>query len=119
MELPDDASLAILERWPVATLTTLAEHGQPHAVPIVFARSAGALWSPVDGKPKRGGELARIRHVRRDPRVSLLLWLRADGAAEIRDAANRSRGADEVATALAALRRKYPQYERVALLGPG
>jgi len=130
MELPDDAIATVLERWPVATLTTLAEHGQPHAVPIVFARSAGALWSPVDGKPKRGGELARIRHVRRDPRVSLLFthyqddwsllwWLRADGAAEIRDAANRSRGADEVATALAALRRKYPQYERVALLGPG
>jgi PPOX class probable F420-dependent enzyme len=132
MELPDDATLAILERWPVAALTTLAEQGQPHAVPIVFARSAGALWSPVDGKPKRGGELARVRHVRRDPRVSLLFthyqddwsllwWLRVDGAAEIRDASNRRRGADdadEVAAALAALRRKYPQYERVALLGP-
>jgi PPOX class probable F420-dependent enzyme len=128
MELPDDAILAILERWPVATLTTLAEQGHPHAVPIVFARSAGALWSPVDGKPKRGGELARVRHVRRDPRVSLLFthyqddwsllwWLRADGAAEIRSAPQHRRGEEE-ASALAALRRKYPQYEHVALLGP-
>jgi PPOX class probable F420-dependent enzyme len=122
MELPDDAIEAVLERWPVATLTTLAESGRPHAVPIVFARAGGALWSPVDGKPKRGAELARIRNIERDPRVSLLFanyhddwsllwWLRADGEAEIR-------GADETA-ALAALRRKYPQYEHVALLGPG
>jgi PPOX class probable F420-dependent enzyme len=130
MELPDDAIEAILERWPVAALTTIAESGRPHAVPIVFARAQGSLWSPIDGKPKRGGELARIRHVRRDPRVSLLFthyqddwsllwWLRADGAAEVRNAANRRRGADETAAALTALRRKYPQYERVALLGPG
>jgi PPOX class probable F420-dependent enzyme len=129
MELPDDTIVTILERWPVATLTTVAMDGGPHAVPIVFARSQGSLWSPVDGKPKRGSELARVRHVRRDPRVSLLFahyqddwsllwWLRADGAAQIRSAANRRRGAEEVAAALAALRRKYPQYERVALLGP-
>ena len=129
MELPDDAIDAILERWPVAVLTTIAESGRPHAVPIVFARAQGSLWSPIDGKPKRGGELARIRHVRRDPHVSLLFthyqddwsllwWLRADGAAEVRNAANRRRGAEEVAAALTALRCKYPQYERVALLGP-
>src|SRR6185369_6268485 len=65
-----------------------------------------------------------------DPRVSLLFanyeddwsrlwWLRADGTAEIHSAANRRRGAEEVAAALDALRQKYPQYERVALLGPG
>ena len=121
MELPDDAIEAILDRWPVATLATSGDRG-PHAVPIVFARAAGALWSPIDGKPKRGGELARIRHIRRDPRVSLLFshyeddwthlwWLRADGVAEIRS------GPAEAA-ALSALRRKYPQYERVELLGP-
>jgi PPOX class probable F420-dependent enzyme len=90
-------------------------------VPIVFARAAGALWSPIDGKPKRGGELARVRHIRRDPRVSLLFshydedwtrlwWLRVDGQAEIRG------GADEAA-AIAALVRKYPQYQRVDVLG--
>jgi PPOX class probable F420-dependent enzyme len=120
MELPNDASESILERWPVAALTTLSAKGRPHAVPIVFARAHGALWSPVDGKPKRGGELARIRHVRGDPRVSLLLshyepdwsllwWLRVDGAAEV------WRGAD-AADAVAALQRKYPQYEHVPVL---
>jgi len=127
MELPDDAIEAILERWPVAALSTAGDRG-PHAVPIVFARARGALWSPIDGKPKRGGELARIRHVRRDPRVSLLFshydedwtrlwWLRVDGEAEIRRAPTDRRGAGEEA-AIVALRRKYPQYEHVALLGP-
>src|SRR5688500_920528 len=106
MELSDDATLAILERWPVATLATVAEQGRPHAVPIVFARSHGSLWSPIDGKPKRGVELARVRHIRRDPRVSLLFshyqedwsllwWLRADGDAQIRSAPQHQRGEEE------------------------
>jgi PPOX class probable F420-dependent enzyme len=121
MELPDDAVESILDAWPHAALATSGDRG-PHAVPIVFARAEGAIWSPIDGKPKRGGELARIRHIRRDPRVALLFshyeddwtrlwWLRLDGRAEIRS------GPAEAA-ALAALRRKYSQYERLALLGP-
>ena len=120
VELPDDAIEQILERWPIAVLATSGARG-PHQVPIVFARAEGALWSPIDGKPKRGGELARVRHVRRDPRVSLLFanydadwsrlwWLRLDGQAEIRGAP-----AD---AALAALRAKYPQYAQVPVLGP-
>ncbi len=126
MELPPEAIELILERWPVAALGTAGDRG-PHAVPVVFARSQGSLWSPIDGKPKRGSELARIRHIRRDPRVSLLFanyeddwsrlwWLRADGAAEIRNAHERRRGADEAEAALAALRRKYPQYAQVPVL---
>lgn len=123
MELRDETIERILERWPIAVLSTAGPRG-PHAVPIVFARADGALWSPIDGKPKRGGspsELARVRNIRRDPRVSLLFanyhadwsqlwWLRIDGAAEIRRAP-----ADD---AVAALRRKYPQYAEVPVLGP-
>jgi len=126
MELSDDAVAALLERWPVAVLSTQGERG-PHAVPVVFAHAGGALWSPIDGKPKRAGELARIRHIRNDPRVSLLLsnydadwsrlwWLRIDGTAHVRTAPQPIAGAEE-ASAIAALRRKYPQYERVPLLG--
>ncbi len=128
MELPDDAVELILKGWPVASLATVSEGGRPHVVPIVFVHVAGGIWSPIDGKPKAGGELARIRNVRRDPRISLffehyeedwtrLWWLRVDGEAEVRAPADP--GADpEVAAALAALRRKYPQYERIPLLGP-
>jgi PPOX class probable F420-dependent enzyme len=120
VELSDETVDEILERWPIAVLSTAGTRG-PHAVPIVFARAEGALWSPIDGKPKRGGELARVRNIRRDPRVSLLLthydadwsrlwWLRVDGEAEVRRAP-----AD---AAVAALRRKYPQYAQVPVLGP-
>jgi len=126
MELPPEAIGSVLDRWPVAVLSTSGDRG-PHAVPIVFARARGALWSPIDGKPKRGGELARVRHIRRDPRVSLLLshyeedwerlwWLRVDGEAEIRTAPPQVSGVDEAA-AVAALRRKYPQYSRVPVVG--
>ena len=120
MELSDETVLQLLDRWPIAVLSTAGPRG-PHAVPIVFACAEGALWSPIDGKPTRGGELARVRHIRRDPRVSLLLanydadwsrlwWLRIDGEAEVRRAPAEA--------AVAALRRKYPQYEQVPVLGP-
>lgn len=116
----------LLERWPVARLATLAEGGAPALVPVVFAAAGGRLWLPVDGKPKRGGELARVANVRRDPRVALLLdryeadwsalwWLRIDGAAEVVAGAT----APGVADAAAALRRKYPQYAATPLFRSG
>ena len=112
----------LLARWPVARLATLGPDGAPALVPVVFAASGGRLWLPVDGKPKRGGELARVANVRRDPRVALLLdryeadwsalwWVRIDGAGEIVAGA----GAPGVADAAAALREKYPQYAETPL----
>jgi PPOX class probable F420-dependent enzyme len=116
--LPEDETQRLLRSWPVARLATLAPGGRPHVVPIVFAWHAGAVWSPVDGKPKRGGPLARVRHLESEPRVSVLLdhyetdwrrlwWIRVDGRAAL----VAGDGAAE-----AALRAKYPQYgEGVAL----
>lgn len=90
-------------------------------MPIVFARVDEWLWSPIDGKAKRGGELARVRNVRREPRVELLLdhyeadwsrlfWLRVRARAEL------AGGADPLfAEVEHALRAKYPQYEQTAL----
>jgi PPOX class probable F420-dependent enzyme len=123
--LPAELALRVLERWPVARLATLGPEG-PHAVPVVFARAGGQLWSPVDGKPKSGAELARLRHVRAEPRVGLLLdayteewselwWLRVSGEARVVEAADPARD-PEVATAVAALREKYPQYGAVPVL---
>ena len=106
----------ILARWPVARLASLARDGRAELVPIVFAWSGGVLWSPIDGKPKRGTELARVRNLRADPRACVLLdrwdadweklwWLRLDGRAELVPA--RGAAADAAA---AALRAKYPRY---------
>jgi PPOX class probable F420-dependent enzyme len=130
MELSRAAQERALARWPVARLATHAPGGAAHLVPVVFARTGERLWTPVDGKPKRGGELARVAHVRRDPRVGLLLdrydddwsllwWLRVEGVAEVvRD--ERGCGlAHEIAAAAAALRAKYPQYAQGTALFAG
>jgi PPOX class probable F420-dependent enzyme len=125
MELPREAIEHLLDTWPVARLATLRADGSAALVPVVFARSGGRLWLPVDGKPKRGGELARLANVRRDPRVALLLdqyeadwsglwWLRLEGRAAPLSAADP--GAE---AALVALAKKYPQYATVPLLQPG
>jgi PPOX class probable F420-dependent enzyme len=119
MELEPASIDSILARWPVARLVTLGRGGKPEPVPVVFASVAGALWSPLDGKPKRAGELARVRNLAADPRVAVLLdhydddwsrlwWLRVEGRAEVVAAAAHP-------DAVAALRAKYPQYGRVAL----
>jgi PPOX class probable F420-dependent enzyme len=105
----------------VARLATRTPAGRPHAVPVVFARFAGALFVPVDGKPKSGRPLARVRNLRAHPEACLLLdhyapawdalwWLRVDGRAEVLEGAG-----DLPEGAVAALRAKYPQYAEVPL----
>jgi PPOX class probable F420-dependent enzyme len=127
MEIPASAREALLRRWPVARLATLA-HGTPRLLPIVFAWHAERLWSPIDAKRKRGLDpraLARVEDVLRDPRVCVLLdhyeadwsrlwWLRLDGEAEVVSAATPE--ADPLlAGAAGALRAKYPQYAALPL----
>jgi len=116
VRLAPDAIDRILARWPVARMATLDAAGRAELVPVVFALCDGALWTPIDGKPKRGTELSRVRNLRRDPRVALLFdhydddwdrlwWLRVDGRGEVVPA--RGPAAER---ALAALRAKYPRY---------
>src|SRR6266540_2893235 len=66
----------ILDRFaaaPVARLARLSSDG-PRIVPVTFAWHAGtAVWAVDDVKPKRGPELRRIRDLRADPRVALLV----------------------------------------------
>lgn len=117
MELPEALRERLLDTWPVAVLATVADGGRPHLVPVVFARHEGSFWSPVDGKPKAGGELARLRHVEAEPRVALLLeryeadwsrlwWIRIDARAAVL----RGRTAPGFEAAASALLGKYPQY---------
>jgi PPOX class probable F420-dependent enzyme len=101
-----------------AVLATLRADGGAALVPIVFAHVEGALWSPIDGKPKRSAELARLTHIAGDARVSVLLdaysedwsrlwWLRIEGSA--------TAVRDDLARAEAALCAKYPQYAATPL----
>ncbi len=119
--LTDDQVDQLLTRWPVARLATVGAGGRPHVVPIVFAACDGAIWTGVDGKPKAGGELARVRHLRSDPRVTLLLdhysedwrelwWVRLEGQGSLRGAEGEAERRAE-----RALRDKYPQYRDTPL----
>jgi PPOX class probable F420-dependent enzyme len=114
-QIPPEAAHRLLEQARVGRLATLDARGRPTLVPIVYALIGAELWSPIDGKPKRGGELARVRNIRRDPRVSVLIdawdedwqrlwWIQLRGEARVErpDAA-----------ALAALVARYPQYATV------
>jgi PPOX class probable F420-dependent enzyme len=120
--LPSEVLEAALDRMPVARLALRDLEDAPEALPIVFARAVGALWSPVDGKPKgRAGDLGRIARLKRSPEVMLLLdhysddwrdlwWLRLRVTAQVvtgRDAA--------WAPVEQALASKYPQYRTVPM----
>ncbi|MBM4383029.1 MAG: pyridoxamine 5'-phosphate oxidase family protein [Deltaproteobacteria bacterium] len=118
MELSPRAIELRLAREPRAVLATLRADGSAALVPIVFAWVSGALWSPIDGKPKRGAALARVANLARDSRVSVLLdayaedwsrlwWLRVEGVARATSAS--------IAPAEAALRAKYSQYAATPL----
>ena len=111
----------VLEVWPVARLASLSGQ-RPQIVPIVFVPIGQAIFSPIDGKPKRTQHLQRIRNVARNETVSLLLdhydtdwhalwWLRIDGAAAVVDADKLP--SSERQRIEAAFRRKYPQYEQM------
>lgn len=104
-----------LPRWaaraPVARLATV-DGTRPHIVPVVFCVCDGALFVPIDGKPKSGRKLRRLENIEHNPAVSLLIdeydddwtrlrWLRADGTAA---------GVPTGAIVRAALQAKYPQY---------
>ena len=73
MKINDAVLRKLVNVWPVARLATTSEIGVPHAVPIVFVVEATDLYSPIDGKLKRGTPLKRLRNVVENPRVSLLL----------------------------------------------
>jgi PPOX class probable F420-dependent enzyme len=118
MLTPDQ--ITFLERQRVARLATVDDRGRPHALPVCYALAGSMLYTPIDEKPKRGGELRRIRNIRADPHVCLvvdhydedwsqLAWLQVRGVASlVDDDIERER-------ALVALRARYPQYLRMDL----
>ena len=129
MKLSDTSIKQFLDSWPVARLATLNSEGGLHQVPVVFVYYEGLLWSPVDGKPKRAGELARIANAIANPSASLLLdhytddwsqlwWLRVDVKLQVVRLNTDARYSMKTATAGAvhALQRKYSQYEDIPVL---
>lgn len=123
-----DAERAFVAATRRATLATITPSGRPRLVPICFVLSAGGpdgrprIHSPLDEKPKRSDdphELARVRDLLVLPSATLLVdrwsedwtqlaWVRMECHGELLEPEPRER--EEHATAIVALREKYPQY---------
>jgi PPOX class probable F420-dependent enzyme len=108
----------------VARLATVDDAGSPHVVPVCYVTDGQAYYSPIDAKPKRTSpeQLKRVRNIRKNPRVALLIdhyeedWTRlrfmmVQGRAEL------LQDGVEWRTARALLEAKYPQYQALPL-GP-
>ncbi len=112
----------LLQTSPVARLATVASDGRPHLVPVCYALVGERIAIAVDEKPKSGTNLARLRNIDRDSRVSLLIdrydedwaklaWLRIDGEANVEPTGSLN------PAALAALRMRYKPYGAMDLEG--
>ncbi len=105
----------------VARLGTIAPDGPPRLVPVCYALVEDAIVIAIDEKPKSTTDLARVRDIRRDPRVTLIVdryddedwsrlaWVRVDATAEVLATGS------EWPEGLTPLRARYPQYATMAL----
>jgi PPOX class probable F420-dependent enzyme len=112
----------LLQEARVGRFGLLDLEGAPRVLPVTFAVAEGRIWSAIDRKPKRAGEPARLRFLRRDPRAALtvdrysddweqLAWVQVLGRVEIVDVR-------EGAVGLEALREKYEPYRVETPPGP-
>jgi PPOX class probable F420-dependent enzyme len=117
-ELPEWAG-ELLATARVARLALLDERDLPRVLPVTFAVWEGAVWSAIDRKPKRAGEPARVRRLRRRPEAALLVdrydddwsrlaWVELRGPVSIHP----------VGPALEALVLRYEQYRAESPPGP-
>jgi len=108
----------------VARLATIEDDGSAHLVPICFVLDEAAIYSAVDGKPKRSRDLRRLRNVRERPVATVLVdhyeedwarlwWVRIRGPARVLEV-----GGPEEARATDLLVAKYPQYRSLRPGGP-
>jgi PPOX class probable F420-dependent enzyme len=106
----------------VGHLGLLDDHGRPRVQPVTFALCGGAVYSAIDQKPKRPGEPARVRYLRRHPEAALtvdvydddwtrLAWVQLLGRVEV------LRAADDP-DAMATLAAKYEPYRADPPPGP-
>ena len=110
----------------VARLATVDPVGRPHLVPVCYATDGRSYYSAIDAKPKRTrpASLARVRNIRANPRVALLIdhyeedwrqlrYVMVQGRAEV------LREGPEWAAARGLLEAKYPQYGAMPLAEAG
>ncbi len=107
----------------VGRLATVGPRGEPHIVPVCFARDQETIYFAVDAKPKQTYDLKRLRNIAANPAVALLFdhyendwtrlwWVRVDGhATTVAQGADSERAIDLLAS-------RYEQYTRSRPAGP-
>jgi PPOX class probable F420-dependent enzyme len=106
----------------VAHLATADKHGQPHVIPICFVFDGKHFYSPIDEKPKRAApsKLKRLKNIAENPNVALVIdhydedWGKLAYVLIFGRARVINRGSVH-RQAVGLLRRKYPQYRRMAI----
>ena len=112
----------MLNRERVGRLGLLDDEGRPRVLPVTFAVAGDAIYSAIDRKPKRAGEPARVRYLRRRPEAALtvdhyednwstLSWVQLLGRVELLDPADDESG-------MSALVAKYEPYRDDPPPGP-
>ena len=108
----------------VARLATADSSSRPHLVPVTFAVDKdNRIYIAIDHKPKTTTNLRRIRNIRENAHVTLLVdhyeedwrqlwWVRADGQAHILDDERQRERPIEI------LASKYKQYRETRPAGP-
>jgi PPOX class probable F420-dependent enzyme len=115
-------SLERFARARVARLATVGADGRPHLVPVTFAVRDDVVVIAVDHKPKTTTNLRRLRNIRENDQVSMLVdhydedwgrlwWVRVDGTATVLAGA-------EMDEPVEWLKAKYEQYRERPPRGP-
>lgn len=107
----------------VARLATADDKSQPMVVPICYAFDGERFYTPIDEKPKRvaRGELKRVRNIRANPRVALVIddysenWSDLEYVLVTGEAAILESSDPEHTRAVKLLREKYSQYQSMAI----
>ncbi len=115
-------ALRLIRSTRIGHLATADGEGQPHVIPICFVFDGKYFISPIDEKPKRAapGKLKRLKNIAENPNVALVIdhynedW-RKLAYALIFGKARVLRSGQIHSQAVKLLRRKYPQYRRMAI----
>ncbi|MBX5450049.1 TIGR03668 family PPOX class F420-dependent oxidoreductase [Thermogemmatispora sp.] len=107
----------------VARLATADAEGHPHLVPVCYAFDGMCFYTPLDEKPKRVAvtALRRVRNIEARPEAALLIdhyeddWSRLGYVLIEGEALLLYPGDERQQRAVALLRARYPQYQRMTL----
>ena len=117
------AQAAFIDAQRVGRLATADAGGQPHVVPVCYARQDASFYIALDAKPKRvaAERLRRVRNLLENPRVALVIDRYSDDWSALAYILVRGSAAllapdnPEHRQAIGLLRERYPQYRAMSI----